>query len=334
MGPTNLALVKLFQADQALREVQSRLEATTRNLRVQERRLIDVNERLALAHSKLKEMQSAAGGRELDIKSRDAHIEKLREQQSTTHNAKEYQTFLVEIATQKKDKATAEEDLLKGMESVEKMQAEVKALHDESVAETQKRDRLKAEIGDKSVVLQAEIQAMKAPRNEAAAAVPARAREMFDKLADRYEGEAMSRLERPDRRKEEYLCAACNMTLVADVYNKLHSRDEMVYCTSCRRILYIPDDLPVEAAVNKKKPQKKREGVGPQIGAYINRQSSAEDVLRSLRPEEPESLEAAESGQSNESGEASSNASEGQTGQEAVAPENGSPASGPEKTQD
>ena len=42
------------------------------------------------------------------------------------------------------------------------------------------------------------------------------------------------------------------MDLVIDVYNKLHSRDELVFCPSCRRILYIPDDLPPEVAIKGK----------------------------------------------------------------------------------
>src|SRR5687768_5585157 len=46
------------------------------------------------------------------------------------------------------------------------------------------------------------------------------------------------------------------MDLVTDVYNKLHTRDELVFCPSCRRILYIPDDLPPELAI-KARPKPK-----------------------------------------------------------------------------
>jgi hypothetical protein len=72
---------------------------------------------------------------------------------------------------------------------------------------------------------------------------------MFDRMSDRFDGEAMAAIAKPDRRREEYVCTACNMDLVVDVYNKLHSRDELVFCPSCRRILYIPDDLPPEVAI-------------------------------------------------------------------------------------
>jgi len=72
----------------------------------------------------------------------------------------------------------------------------------------------------------------------------------FMRLADRYEGDALSALSRPDRRREEYLCTACNMELAIDIYNKLHTRDEIVFCPNCRRILYIPEELTPEAAIS------------------------------------------------------------------------------------
>jgi len=90
---------------------------------------------------------------------------------------------------------------------------------------------------------------MKPDRDAAAAALPPKVRDAFDRMADRYDGEAMAKLTRPDRRREEYSCDACNMELAIDVYNKLHSRDEVVFCPSCRRILYIPEDLTPENAI-------------------------------------------------------------------------------------
>src|SRR5438552_123086 len=101
MGPTNLALVKLYQADQQLRAAQLRLDAVTRDARLQERRINDQAEKLKLAQATLRENQSQAGQLDLDIKTRDAHIEKLRTQQQNAKNNKEYQVFLIEINTAK-----------------------------------------------------------------------------------------------------------------------------------------------------------------------------------------------------------------------------------------
>lgn len=289
MGPTNVALVKLFQAESQLREAQGRLDAVTKGVRIQDRKVHDLSEKLRLAQSQLKENQSHAGTVEVDLKSRDAHIEKLRTQQQNAKTNKEYQTFLIEINTQKVDKGKIEEELLKLMEAVEKGQADVKEMSAVLEAEQTKLAGMKAQINDQTAALTEEIDSLKATRQQVAAAVPAKARELFDRLADRLEGEALSALSKPDRRREEYVCTACNMDLVVDVYNKLHTRDDLVFCPSCRRILYIPEDLPPETAVHKKKPSKVK--AAPEVGAAAPRQQSAVDVLNSLQPEpdpEPE----------------------------------------------
>src|SRR5512138_2994683 len=101
MSPTNVALVKLFQADQALRAAQNRLDGASHSVRVQERRIAELNERLRLAQAQLRENQARAAELDLDVKTREAHIDKLRQQQQNAKNHKEYQAFLTEISTEK-----------------------------------------------------------------------------------------------------------------------------------------------------------------------------------------------------------------------------------------
>ena len=249
MGPTNIALVQLFRADQALREAQERLDAAAKNVRLQERKVADLSENLKQAQARLREQQAQGGQLDLDIKTRDAHIEKLRTQQQTAKNNKEYQTFLIEINTAKVDKNKVEDEAIRVMEAVEKTQAEVAGLTASVQAEKEKLATLRAQSDTTVTQLQAEVDALTPAREQAAAAVPPKAREAFQRLRDRFD-EPMSALAKPDRRVEEYLCTECNMSLVADVYNKLHTRDDLVFCPSCRRILFIPEDLPPQAAIN------------------------------------------------------------------------------------
>jgi len=268
MGPTNVALVKLFQADQRVRAARARLDAATKDVRVQERRTNDLAERHKLAASKLKELQSKAGQLDLDLKTRDAHIEKLRTQQQNAKNNKEYQTFLIEINTEKTDRSKVEEQALAMMEQIDRGQKEQAELTTQLEGERAKLASMKEQITERIAELQAEIDALVPDRDAAAEAVPAKAREMFERLAERLDGEALSAISKPDRRREEYVCTACNMDLVTDVYNKLHARDDIVFCPSCRRILYIPDDLPPEVAVKiRKEPAPKRTGTGRKSAA-------------------------------------------------------------------
>jgi len=309
MGPTNVALVKLYQADQKLREAQGRLDATTKNVRIQERRVKDLNEKLNAAQNELKEKQAKAGGLDLDLRTRDAHIEKLRTQQQHAKTNKEYQAFLIEINTGKVDRNKIEEEALKLMEENEKSSTSIKEMQTQLEGEKAKLATMQTEIVDKTASIRGEIDALKPARDAAAAAVPAKAREAFERLADRFEGEALSAISKPDRRVEEYTCTACMMDLVRDVYNRLHTRDELVFCPSCRRILYIPEDLTPELAVNKPKERKERAQKAPPAAA--NRQSNAVDVLRSINQEPDESPPAETTASEQPAPEESPTASEG-----------------------
>ncbi len=249
MGPTNIALVKLFRADQALREAQERLDAASKNVRVQERRVNDLTEKHKAAQLALRTQQSKAGQLDLDMKSRDAHIEKLRTHQQSAKTNKEYQAFLIEINTAKVDRGKVEEEAMKMMEVVDTAQTELAGLAAGLETERAKLQTLKDQSGATVAALKAEVEETRPARDAAAAALPPKALAAFERLADHHDGEAMAAIARPDRRREEYVCTSCNMDLVTDVYNKLHSRDELVFCPSCRRILYIPEDLPVENAI-------------------------------------------------------------------------------------
>src|SRR5258708_6555329 len=130
MGPTNIALVKLLRADAALREAIARYDAANKTVKVQERRIADLNEKHKLATTNLRDQQTKAAGLDLDVKTRDARIDKLRNQQQNAKNNKEYQAFLTEINTEKVDRGKSEDEQLKVMEQIEKTAAEAKTLQD------------------------------------------------------------------------------------------------------------------------------------------------------------------------------------------------------------
>jgi len=249
MGPTNVALVKLFEADRKLRDAQEKLDTASHNVRIQERRANDLAEKLRLTQQAQKEQQAKASQLDLELKARDQQIEKLRNQQQAAKNNKEYQALLIEINTRKLDKTKVEEQAMTAMEAVEKHKAEVAILTTQVQAEREKLEAMKAQSGDALAKLQADVDATRPERAAAEADVPAQARDIFNRLADRYEGEAMAGIDRPDRRKEEYLCTACNMDLVRDIYNKLKNRNEVVFCPNCQRILFIPEHFTAEHAI-------------------------------------------------------------------------------------
>ncbi|MFI5381064.1 MAG: zinc ribbon domain-containing protein [Tepidisphaerales bacterium] len=285
MGPTNVALLKLFEADMKLREAQSNLDGASRSVRLLERRVKDLTEKVGASQAQVRQNQSRYIQLDLEMKTREAHIEKLRGQQQNAKNHKEYQAFLTEINTEKIDKNKLEDDALSVMGLVEKSQKELADLIAQLDGETRKLEETRQQLSGRLAELQADIDRLQPVRDAAARSVPANVVNMFDRLADRHEGEAMAAVTRPSRRVEEYSCGACHMGLVVNIYNRLHSRDEIVTCPNCHRLLYIPEELPIEAAIIKRERREPR-GKDSGIGAMTSRQVDAISVMRSITPED------------------------------------------------
>lgn len=284
MGPTNIALVRLFHADQQLAAAEERLRAESSSVRQHERRIADLEERQRLVHAQLQEQQSRDKQLELEIRAREEKIARFRTQQQGARTHKEYQAFVAEINTEKVEKGKLEDEKLEVMERIEKLQAEHQTILAQLAGEREKHKQTCQQLSARLSELQADIDRLRPVSQEARLGVAGKALEAYDRIAERYDGEAMSRIVKPNPRYEEYACGACNMSLVPDVYNKLHSRDEMISCPSCRRLLYIPDDLPPEAAIHKAKERKTPRKKAPP--AAVNRQTSAVDVLRSMTTDE------------------------------------------------
>lgn len=251
MGPTTVAMLRLYRADKALREAQDRLNAVTKDVRAQETRKTHATNRLTAAQNRFKELQAKAAASELDLKAREDHIEKLRGRQQLAANNKEYQALLVEINTAKVDRAKIEEATIKLMEQLELAAGDVRTHTTALQSDEAKLEEMKSKLGDRAMQAQQEVDRLKPERDEAASHIKPQLLEQFDRLADRYEGEAMAAIERPNPREEEYTCTGCYMGLVPNVFNSLKTRDDVVTCPSCRRILYIPESMTVETAVKK-----------------------------------------------------------------------------------
>ncbi|MGC4033332.1 MAG: C4-type zinc ribbon domain-containing protein [Tepidisphaeraceae bacterium] len=286
MGPTNQALVKLFAADTQLREAQARLDSATRNVRLQKKKVEDLAAKHATAKTEHTRLGARSAELNLEIQSREQKIEHLREQQNGAQTNREYQAFLVQINTHKVDKGKFEEEALVVMEQLEKQGGEAQILAKQQETEQGKLDTMAAQIDDRVKELTIEIDALRPARDEAATAVPDKALTVYNRLADRYDGEAIEAIDKPHPKREEYIAMTCNIDLTVDVYNRLHSRDDLTFCPQCGRILYIPQELTVEKAVHKPKAKRERKPKASELAAPVQRQTLASSVVTSVDTDE------------------------------------------------
>ncbi|GJM19167.1 MAG: hypothetical protein DHS20C14_13800 [Phycisphaeraceae bacterium] len=240
MGVTD-KLHRVFEVDRQMRGLQSRLRAAERFLAEQERQIGELETSLASLKSQLRQLTASSSNSEGEVTRLDAHIEELRERMNNATNNKEYKALLTEVNTFKEQKTAAEGEAVGQLETVDRLKEQV-ASHEESLAERTKvrkvaksdRDQRADEIKDKLAELQGQREALVAD-------VPAHVMSVYVELIEVREDEAMAPIEIADRKRHEYHCGSCMMSLPVETMSALLSHGELTRCVSCGCILYLEE---------------------------------------------------------------------------------------------
>jgi predicted nucleic acid-binding Zn-ribbon protein len=195
------------------REFKERLEAVKR-----------IRERLAEA-----ERESRAAEADLaDLKEKQ---KKYQAQLRSVQSSREYSAFLNEIDGVEKLMRAAEDRLLNLEEEIETSRADLVSREESLPAETEQHEvRLKdwraaqRAINEELEMAQEEIRRLEAE-------IQPRERSEFHRLLDKKRGLAVSRVVNNS-------CSACHVKIRPAALQVLKSGREIVYCDSCKRILY------------------------------------------------------------------------------------------------
>jgi predicted nucleic acid-binding Zn-ribbon protein len=216
-----------------------------RDQKRQQAKIADLTRALAAQDLANKKLQAEVANKELDLKSRQEHIEKMRASLNTTKTNKEYSAILVQISAEKAEVAKIETATLEQMQTVEANNKAIEGVRQQITAESAVLQKIESEHGQKVSALQDQIRAMEARRAEAAKAVPAEALRQYDRVSQKYPGDAMAPVQWDEENQEDISCGACYMGLNVEHVNALRGRDEIRRCNSCNRILYLPEMMPV-----------------------------------------------------------------------------------------
>jgi len=239
----NDALRQLHTVDQQLRGLESRLEGARRHVRAQQTKLDQLKQQEAELQDQLRHAQTSVASMENEIASADEKIERLREQMNSVKTNKEYSAMLVEVNTLKADRSKLEEKALEEMSRVDALKSELEQVQSKIADQQRIKDHADKELADREAEVGDRLAELKTEREQAASHVPAEALQVFDRLAETYEGEAMAPVIEEDRRRMEYTCGGCYMQIPVEKVNLLVSSDDLVRCSSCARILYFESEL-------------------------------------------------------------------------------------------
>jgi hypothetical protein len=236
MGPILASLLKLQVIEHDLAHVRRRLRSKQNAVGAIQRKVDELKARRDEMTAQARNQQNQF---ELQRACREEDITQLRGALNRTRTNKEYSAILTQINTYKADNSKLEEAILKVMEGVDTVKAEIEKVNAQMEAEQKRCDLVKQTNAEEVAKLESMLAELQAKRADAASDVPGEVLRVFDRLANAKDGEAMAAVDVVDAKREDFTCGGCYMSLSAEHFNALLSRDEIRHCDSCGRILYI-----------------------------------------------------------------------------------------------
>lgn len=239
MGATLDALHRLQIIENKLRALRGQIESKRRTVEGRRKRVAKLERDIAETHHAIQQAQSEADRFELDRRTREEHLAKLREALNRTRNNKEYAAILTELNTEKVDIVKVEDSALAALTRVDEMRKKQAELDKNLQAEQARVAEMNKQVEDVEVKLGADLTQWQSKREEACAEISPSVLSLFERACERHEGDAMAMLEKVHPKRAEYVCGGCNMSIPLEVVNALQSRDDVHQCQTCSRILYL-----------------------------------------------------------------------------------------------
>ena len=245
MGPLLEGLVKLQFVENRLRAVNGKLTRCRRGVIFQENQVRSLQSGFAAKKEEIKLTRVQSDRLELELNGREERISKMRGALNMAKTNKEYSAVLTELNTAKADNTKLESEVLDLMKNIEADEGECLEIQAQIDEQKKKLEDIRKSAEGQAVRLEEDIAEIKVEWDESAGAVPVEVLEIFRRTADTYDGEAIADVEMHDERTEVYSCGGCFMRIPAETVNQLMTRDEILRCTSCSRILVLKKDFGV-----------------------------------------------------------------------------------------
>ena len=239
MGPILSSLVNLQEVEGKLRKTQKKLKMAQQVVLRQQTQIKRLEDALEAKQKEIKLTRMRHDKLELELGSREDEITKWRVALNQARTNKDYSAILTRINTKKADKTRLEDQILALMAEIDTDQTACRELKSCIEAENTQLEEIRQQAQEKQKVIQKELDQLDQRRRDAFSQVPLEQKTFFERLAERYDGEVLAKVERSENRRSEQTCGGCFMSVPLEIVNSLMSRDDVQTCANCGRILVL-----------------------------------------------------------------------------------------------
>jgi len=241
MGPVLNGLVKLQSVENRLRAAKAKLARCRRNVIIQENQIRSLQNSFEAKKEEIQLTRIQSDRLELELKTRDEQIQKLRASLNAAKTNKEYAAVLTQLNTAKADNSKLENQVLELLKDIEADEAECREIEQQIEQQKQKLEKIRRETETKAKEYEAEIEQIQKQWDQVAKQIPPAPLEIFKRVAETYDGEALAIIDQQEGKTIAYNCGGCFMGITAESVNLLMTKDDIIRCPNCTRILVLGD---------------------------------------------------------------------------------------------
>ena len=193
------SLLALYRIDHDLHEFNNRLVAVMKDQVAIENNITRLNASLAELESAGRKLQATISTHDLDMKSRQEHIEKMRTSLNNAKTNKEYSAILIQISAEKEEVSKIEAIILDFMGQLETNNKSASGVREQLDLAQKSLDDSRRQSSQRVAELQSHIRELENHREQAMRSVPAESRKQYDRICQRYPGDAIKRQQGRDR---------------------------------------------------------------------------------------------------------------------------------------
>jgi len=241
MGPLLNGLIKLQSVENRLRAAKAKLARCRRNVIIQENQVRSLQNALEAKKEELQLTKVQCDRLELELKTGDEQTAKLRAALNSAKTNKEYAALLTQLNTTKADNSKVETQILELMKDMEADEAERESIRKQIDEQKQQLEQTRAETEQSAEKYQAEIEEIQVEWNQVAHTIPSKPLEIFNRVAETYDGQAVAVIEQQEGKTGAYSCGGCFMNIATEFVNLLMTKDDIIRCPNCTRIVVLGD---------------------------------------------------------------------------------------------
>ena len=177
--------------------------------------------------------------KELDLKSMESDINKLRLQMNQLKTNKEYSAMKAEIGGKEADKSVLEDEILAIMTKYEEVQQRYKVFEKELGQEESELKELQKKVETDLKTMENEIVELKQKHDNYASMLDRDTLQNYNRLVSHKDAVAVVSV-------TNRVCQGCFMSITSQTLNQLMSGKELIFCHSCGRILYLDNGRELE----------------------------------------------------------------------------------------